>query len=429
MTLKPVSLQGKCGVAGEELQFNPGLMAAFKAEYRVTAGADATVEPAVATQLRDLGSLVDDGVDTMTLHTKEGFRMFMGRRRDPAGHYNDAIPGGKRVASSLKALWALTRNNNPYADWALLRADHRIPELRRALDRQAQLFSAELKKRADKGLSFGILKSREPKVLELGFRSPYGYVIAELIVEFDYYVRVVKTLGRKALPDLLALSRADFLPGADANAQKRAAAVTGIFGAVPAGIYAGHQISRHSQRRISISDTEKAMLERVAADIAAIESERGGAGVTRCRVSLTSKESIMPNVFRGKGNLADTPILKHVAVNGADEVVAEMRVFFDDYAYDQANDEYQQVGGFWMSVSLWGQRGEDAARLLRRGARVQVEGVLKQFLYLPDGASDKVPGFQVTADDVTLCLGRVAGVEYKPKRELAESHTSGHYRF
>ncbi|QTQ34758.1 Uncharacterized protein ToN1_05840 [Aromatoleum petrolei] len=47
---------------------------------------------------------------------------------------------------------------------------------------------------------------------------------------------------------------------------------------MPAGIYAGHQISRHSQRRISISDTEKAMLERVAADIAAIDSERAAAG-------------------------------------------------------------------------------------------------------------------------------------------------------
>ncbi|QTQ34756.1 Single-strand DNA-binding protein [Aromatoleum petrolei] len=134
-----------------------------------------------------------------------------------------------------------------------------------------------------------------------------------------------------------------------------------------------------------------------------------------------AKESIMPNVFRGKGNLGDTPILKHVPVNGADEVVAEMRVFFDDYAYDQVTDEYQQVGGFWMSVSLWGQRGEDAARVLRRGARVQVEGVLKQFMYSPEGAPDKVPGFQVTADDVALCLGRVAGVEYKPKREVAGS--------
>jgi integrating conjugative element protein (TIGR03761 family) len=281
----------------------------MEAEYRVTEGADSTVEAGVATQLRDLGALVDDGVDTMTLHTKEGFRMFMGRRRDPAGQYN-AIPGGKRVASSLKALWTLSRNNNPYADWALLRADHRIPELRRGLDQQAQTFDAEIRKRADKGLGFAILKSREPKVLELGFRSPYGYAIAELIVEFDYYVRVVKTLGRKAIfsdkqvhdairqftrpmraafeefirfetwlskPELLPLSRTDFLPGADAAAQRRVAAVTGIFGPVPAGIYAGHQGSRHSQRRVSISDTEKAMLERVAAELAGIHQERGAA--------------------------------------------------------------------------------------------------------------------------------------------------------
>ncbi|QTQ34923.1 Single-strand DNA-binding protein [Aromatoleum petrolei] len=136
---------------------------------------------------------------------------------------------------------------------------------------------------------------------------------------------------------------------------------------------------------------------------------------------LDAQEYNMPNVFRGKGNLGDTPILKHVPINGVDEVVAEMRVFFDDYAYDQANGEYQQVGGFWMSVSLWGQRGEDAARVLRRGARVQVEGVLKQFMYSPEGAPDKVPGFQVTADDVTLCLGRVERADYKPKRELAGS--------
>lgn len=134
----------------------------------------------------------------------------------------------------------------------------------------------------------------------------------------------------------------------------------------------------------------------------------------------------MPNVFKGKGNLGDAPALKHISVNGGDEVVAEMRVFFDDYAYDEANDEYQQVGGFWMRVSLWGQRGEDAARLLRKGARVQVEGTLKQFMYLPEGAPEKVPGFQVTADDVTLCLGRVSSVEYKPKREQAGVASEAH---
>jgi hypothetical protein len=33
--------------------------------------------------------------------------------------------------------------------------------------------------------------------VELGFRSPYGYATAEAIVEFDYHVRMVKTLVLK----------------------------------------------------------------------------------------------------------------------------------------------------------------------------------------------------------------------------------------
>jgi hypothetical protein len=107
---------------------------------------------------------------------------------------------------------------------------------------------------ARKGLIFSILKSREPVSLELGFRSPYGYTVAGLIVEYDYRVRQVKTLVRKDLmtddegrklirevtrrirgvfetpvrferylirQELRELSRTDWLPGADAEAGKR----------------------------------------------------------------------------------------------------------------------------------------------------------------------------------------------------------------
>ena len=35
--------------------------------------------------------------------------------------------------------------------------------------------------------------------LNLGFRSPYGYAISMLIVDYDYFVRIQKTLQRKNL--------------------------------------------------------------------------------------------------------------------------------------------------------------------------------------------------------------------------------------
>lgn len=125
----------------------------------------------------------------------------------------------------------------------------------------------------------------------------------------------------------------------------------------------------------------------------------------------------MPNRFCGKGNLAEAPTLKHVVIKGEDRQVAEMRVFFDEYAYDQDKEQYVQDGGFWMGVSIWDKKAEDAARVLRKGCRVSVEGTLRQFLYAVDGAAEKVPGFQVLADDIALTLGRVESANYRPKRE------------
>ncbi|WP_092276651.1 MULTISPECIES: AcaB family transcriptional regulator [unclassified Duganella] len=41
--------------------------------------------------------------------------------------------------------------------------------------------------------SGSILRANE----QLGFKSPYGYAISDLVVHFDYYIRTVKTLVRK----------------------------------------------------------------------------------------------------------------------------------------------------------------------------------------------------------------------------------------
>jgi single-stranded DNA-binding protein len=128
----------------------------------------------------------------------------------------------------------------------------------------------------------------------------------------------------------------------------------------------------------------------------------------------------MSNVFQGKGNLATAPVLKTVRIGSEDHKVAEMRVFFDDYQYDEASGEYIQSGGFWMGVSLWDKRGEEAARLLRQGMRVKVEGRLREFEYKAEGTDKMVPGYQIIADEVTLCLNRIESIVAKPKREAAE---------
>ena len=72
--------------------------------------------PIVAT----LGQLADETPDVMTLHTQDAFRMFTGRSAD-AQSQASAIPGGRRFAAVLKSIWYLSANDNPYADWILIR--------------------------------------------------------------------------------------------------------------------------------------------------------------------------------------------------------------------------------------------------------------------------------------------------------------------
>lgn len=253
----------------------------------------------------ELGSLVDEDVDQMTVHTKEAYRMFMGRIREPG---KDAAPiiGGKRVAAALRSLWMLTGNDNPYADWALLRHEQTIKEINRRLHRETQKANDALDDIRRKGLSYSILQSAEPKVLDLGYRSPYGYAVSQLIVEFDYFVRLQKTLARKNLAsddqarqaitqmtrfirrvfnettrfdrwlgrtEVRALSRSDFVPDAGEEAGKRVEFVSGVFGMVPGEVFVGKLQPRHSRRRLQITPAERQLLQTVGDKLDAAEQE------------------------------------------------------------------------------------------------------------------------------------------------------------
>ncbi len=226
-------------------------------------GPVADAEPAMATRVAPAkiagpaaGQLVDETPDAMTLHTQDAYRMFTGRAADPASNA-PAIPGGRRFAAVLKAIWYLSANDNPYADWILIRVYASLSGIRAQMGQVIQSREAEFERLRRRGLALSVLASRSPVTVELGFRSPYGYATAEAIVDFDYHVRMVKTLvlkdrmsdeagraeirtigrGLRALflepirwernllrEEMLPLSRRDFLPGTDDAARTRCSA-------------------------------------------------------------------------------------------------------------------------------------------------------------------------------------------------------------
>ncbi len=240
-----------------------------------------------------VGQLADAAPDTMTLHTEDAFRIFTGRQGDSEASA-PAIPGARRFAAVLKSMWHLSANDNPYADWILIRMYDGLIAIRTRLNEVVLAREGEIERLGRKGLTLAIMGSRSPRTVELGFRSPYGYATAEVIVEFDYYVRVVKTLvqkdrisdaeGRAAVreigralralflepirwerhllrDELRPLSRSDFLPGAAEAARQRVRAAVALFGEVPRKVFTGAEAPRHSQRRVMLTEPELRLLE------------------------------------------------------------------------------------------------------------------------------------------------------------------------
>lgn len=277
-------------------------LAQMQSEHQERRGADPLVPISDAQAIDDLGMLIDDGVDQMTIHTIEALRMFYGRAREPGSKVNPII-GGRRIAASLRNLWLLTANNNPYADWALVRYERGLQEVQEHLRGAIQQCEERMQQQRKLGLNYTVAASSNPVNVNLGFKSPYGYDISTLIVQYDYFVRLQKTLNRKSLQsdsqmreslsiasrailkvfydtarfsrwlsrsEMADLNRADWI-GADVQARKRIEFAMEVFGPVPAVIYKVEVAPSHSRRRYSLTDAERTVLQQVGAQLEAEE--------------------------------------------------------------------------------------------------------------------------------------------------------------
>jgi integrating conjugative element protein (TIGR03761 family) len=266
-----------------ELERRAKQLAQSMRNYEHRKGVDSLVTDAEAAGFRQMGRLVDEEADYMILHTLEAYRLFSGRGASPDSTVY-AIPGGRRQAGVLKALYELTANSNPYAEWALLLHEqlHRKvqTQIAEAIEKAEQRFTAM----RDRGLGIHLQVSASPLRVSLGYRSPYGYAISELCVDYDRFVRYVRTLERKnqlnsshaylkirevtrairfawielmrferylSKEEMRPLSRLDFLTTADAEGQKRALAAQTMFPGIPQTIFMGDTAPQHMRRRLA----------------------------------------------------------------------------------------------------------------------------------------------------------------------------------
>lgn len=225
-------------------------------------------------------TLIDIKADTMTLHTREAYGLFAGRAWDEAG-IEQPIPGGKRAAAALNFLCHCAKSGHPYADWFLVCFNDELTAVRKRLAELVVERERAIETLKTKGLALNVLGSRQPLVLRVSFGTPYGYAIAEAVVEFDYFVRIIQTFvvknrlspdgGREATrevarplrrvfaqvmrwesqmrsPQLQGITRDDFLPTAGEAARKRVHVAAARVGAIPKGVLDRTIVPSHVER-------------------------------------------------------------------------------------------------------------------------------------------------------------------------------------
>lgn len=234
--------------------------------------------------------------DNMTLHTREAYYLFNGdqaARRDAS----TLEASGRHFASAMKSIWQICGRDNPFADWLLIRLYDGLVAQRARIAERTAARELVIEQSRRKGLVFAVLESSNPRTIELGFRSPYGYAAAEAIVEFDYYVRLTQTLVHKdqlqrsdglgeirglsqSLRDLflkalrwehllrrreiVAIRRIDFAPDAGEPARLRIAAATTVFGRLPPAVLKCIEMPRHpKQREVNAGATKTSVAPKV----------------------------------------------------------------------------------------------------------------------------------------------------------------------
>jgi single-strand DNA-binding protein len=130
----------------------------------------------------------------------------------------------------------------------------------------------------------------------------------------------------------------------------------------------------------------------------------------------------MSNHFVGRGNLGADPELKQVEIDGEARAVVALRIYFDRPVPD-GEGGFTDKGGFWLPVNLWGPKAEVIAKLLRKGARVRVEGTLVQDTWEDKATAEPVSRIEVQADCIDLDLSRVEAITFRPKSEAEHTET------
>ncbi|MCB1738683.1 MAG: single-stranded DNA-binding protein [Gammaproteobacteria bacterium] len=122
------------------------------------------------------------------------------------------------------------------------------------------------------------------------------------------------------------------------------------------------------------------------------------------------------NIFIGTGNLGSDPVLSHKDIRDEKRAVVNFSVFFKRSKPD-GQGGFEDAGGFWRDVSLWGPRAEKVAKTFQKGAPVVIVGEEKQDSWEDKDSGEARAKIVVIAEHIGLDPIGIESVTFQKRSE------------
>ena len=124
----------------------------------------------------------------LTVQTRQAQRLIRGRNGSAD---KPAIIGLVGFADRLRVIWQAARSDDPYADWWLIKVHEALERIRNRVKTEQAALDARLEQLT--ALEVAVAESMKPYRIALQFANPYAYRGAQMIAEYDTFVRTLLT--------------------------------------------------------------------------------------------------------------------------------------------------------------------------------------------------------------------------------------------
>lgn len=136
------------------------------------------------------------GQTWLTVQTYQAQQLIHGRNKTKE---KPAIIGLVGFADRLRVIWQAARDDDPYADWWLIKIYEALKQTRQYINNHQVVSECLLQQ--SQGMEVSVAISKHPYRLQVQFANPYAYQGALMIAEYDNLVRTILTCRHTGLLD------------------------------------------------------------------------------------------------------------------------------------------------------------------------------------------------------------------------------------